>query len=119
VEPHVVSAATGEGIGGLLHAIGDAVERAVREAPEREGYVLHRPAQVGFEIHRTGDRWVVTGRLAERAIALDDLTKPAAADFAARRLAAAGVDDALRRLGAVPGDEVQIGDIVFEFSEDG
>lgn len=118
VEPHVVSAITGRGIEPMLHAIADVVERAEREAPEGEGYVLHRPAAVGFEIHREGERWVVTGRLAERAVALDDLTRPAAADFAARRLAAAGVDDALRNLGAQPGDEVQIGDIVFEFSEE-
>lgn len=118
VEPHVVSAITGRGIEPMLHAIADVVERAEREAPEGEGYVLHRPAATGFEIHRDGERWVVTGRLAERAVALDDLTRPAAADFAARRLAAAGVDDALRSLGAQPGDEVQIGEIVFEFSEE-
>jgi GTP-binding protein len=67
---------------------------------------------------REGDQWVISGRLAERAVALDDLTKPEAADYAARRLAAVGVDDALRAAGAEPGDEVRIGDIVFEFSED-
>ena len=43
-----------------------------------------------------------------------DLLKEAA-DFAARRLTRAGVDEARRAAGAVPGDEVQIGDIVFEF----
>jgi GTP-binding protein len=119
VEPYVISSVTGEGITSLLHAIADAVEVAQREAPEREGFVLHRPVPVGFEVGHDGERWVVTGRLAERAVALDDLTRPEAADFAARRLKAAGVDDALRRLGAQPGDEVQIGDIVFEFSDDG
>ena len=56
---------------------------------------------------------------AERAVSLDDLTVPEAADFAARRLARAGVDGALRRAGAVPGDEVQIGEIVFEFMDEG
>ena len=61
---------------------------------------------------------MVRGKAAERAVALDDLTVPEAADFAARRLARAGVDEALRRAGARPGDEVQIGDLVFEFQED-
>jgi Obg family GTPase CgtA-like protein len=56
--------------------------------------------------------------LAERAVALDDLTRPEAADFAERRLKSAGVDEALRRLGAEPGDEVQIGEVVFEWTED-
>lgn len=118
VDPFVISSVTGTGLQPMLHAIADAVERAERAAPEGEGFVLHRPTPVGFDIHRSAGRWVVTGRMAERAVALDDLTKPEAAAFAARRLAAAGVDEALRQLGAQPGDEVQIGEIVFEFSED-
>jgi len=116
-EVHVVSAVTGAGIDRLMHAVADLVDLAEREAPERESYILHRPIPPGFAISRAGDRWVVTGKRAERAVGLDDLTLPEAADYAARRLALAGVDDALRRMGAVPGDEVQIGDIVFEFQD--
>ena len=115
---HCVSAVTGEGVEALLHALADVVEEAIREAPGRRSYLLHRPVPPGFEIRREGGRWVVSGRAAERAVGLDDLTIPEAADFAARRLARAGVDDALRRAGARPGDEVQIGDLVFEFTEE-
>lgn len=114
---HTISAATGEGMEPLLHAVADAVELAVRLAPEREGFVLHRPIRAGFEIHRREGVWVIEGRVAERAVGLDDLTKPEAADFAAARLARIGVDDALREAGAQPGDEVRIGDIIFEFQE--
>ncbi len=117
-EVHRISAVTGVGIDEVMHAVADAVDLAERRAPERAGYVLHRPIPPTFEIHREGERWVVTGKVAERAVALDDLTRPEAADFAARRLARAGVDDALRRLGARNGDEVQIGDIVFEFQDE-
>ncbi|MEX2418811.1 MAG: GTPase ObgE [Acidimicrobiia bacterium] len=117
VAARAISAVTGEGINGLLHAIGDAVERVAREVPDAEGYVLHRPSPRGFEIHHDGSRWVVEGQVAERAVALDDLTKPEAAGFAARRLSRAGVDEALRKAGALPGDEVRIGDVVFEFSD--
>jgi GTP-binding protein len=115
---HLVSAITGAGLPALMHAVADLVDQAVRAAPDRPGYVLHRPAPPGFTIHREGERWVVRGKAAERAVALDDLTVPEAADFAAYRLARAGVDEALRRAGAVPGDEVQIGDLVFEFQDD-
>ncbi len=115
---HCVSAVTGEGVETLLHAVADVVEEAIREAPGRRSYLLHRPGPPGFEVRREGERWVVSGKAAERAVALDDLTVPEAADFAARRLARAGVDEALRRAGARPGDEVQIGDLVFEFSEE-
>jgi GTP-binding protein len=59
--------------------------------------------------------WVVSGKAAERAVNLDDLTVAEAADFAAKRLARIGVDDALAAAGAVAGDDVQIGDIVFTY----
>lgn len=117
-EVHGISAVTGSGVDGLMYAVAEVVELAVREAPEREGYVLHRPASPGFDVRREGERWIVSGKAAERAVALDDLTLPAAADLAARRLARAGVDAALRAAGAEPGDEVQIGDIVFEFQDE-
>ena len=112
-----ISAITGEGVEPLLHAVADAVDLAVRRAPEREGFVLHRPVRSGFEIHREADVWVIKGRVAERAVGLDDLTKPEAADYVAARLARIGVDAALREAGAQPGDEVRIGDLVFEYQE--
>ena len=115
---HLVSAATHLGLAKLLHAIADAVEQARREAPERVGYQLHRPLGPGFTVRREGATWVVEGRGAMRAIAFDDLTRPEAADRAAGRLERLGVDEALRRAGALPGDEVRIGDLVFEFEEE-
>lgn len=110
-----ISALTGEGVETALHAIGDLVDQAEREAPERLGFVLHRPLGSRFSVHREGDQWVVAGRSAERAVRFADLTIPEAADMAARRLAAMGVEEALIRAGARPGDEVRIGDLEFEF----
>lgn len=115
---HLVSAVTGEGLAVLMHALADVVDQAGRESLDRGTYLLHRPALPGFSIERRGARWVVRGKAAERAVSLDDLTVPEAADFAARRLERAGIDAALRRAGARAGDEVQIGDLVFEFHED-
>ncbi len=114
-----ISAVTRVGLEPFLHAVADAVDRAVREEPEREGFLLHRPVREAFEVHATPDGWEVTGRAAERAVRLDDLTVPLTADFVARRLERLGVDEALRRAGALPGDEVRIGDLVFEFEETG
>jgi len=115
---YLFSAVTGAGVDAVMHAVADAVDLADREAPEREGFILHRPVPPGFEVGREDDMWVVSGVAAERAVALDDLTEPEAADFAAQRLSRAGVDDALREAGAVAGDEVRIGDIVFEFQDE-
>jgi len=113
-----VSALTGDGVREALHGIADLVEVAERDAPERRGYVLHRPLGPSFTIVEEEGAWRVTGRSAERAVAFADLTLPEAADTAARRLARLGVDDALARAGAVAGDEVRIGDLAFEFMPD-
>jgi GTPase len=113
-----VSAITGEGLTEVLHAIADMVDQAEREAPERKGFVLHRPLGPTFSIEREDDAWRVEGRSAERAIAFADLTLPEAADMAAKRLARLGVDEALAEAGAVAGDEVRIGDLAFEFTPD-
>jgi len=110
-----ISGVTGEGVEALLLAVTELVEDAVREAPEREGFVLHQPMPDSFRIERRGEEWVVTGRAALRAVNLDDLTVAEAADFAARRLARIGVDAALDAAGAAPGDDVRIGDIVFTY----
>jgi GTP-binding protein len=113
-----ISAVTGAGVPALLHAIADEVDQAKRAPDEREGYILHRPLGGGFEVRRERDMWVVEGRDAERAVAFHDLTIPEAADLAAKRLRRLGVDNALRRAGAKPGDDVRIGDLVFQMTEE-
>ena len=115
---HLVSAVTGTGLDDLMHSVADAVETEERAAPDRQGFVLHRPGPPPFEIGKDGAGWVVHGKAAERAVALADLTVPEAADLAARRLARLGVDNALRDAGARPGDDVRIGELVFEFQPD-
>ena len=112
-----VSGVTGDGLPALLHGIADRVDLARREAPARESYTLHRPLDVPFTVTRIEGVWVVTGRGAERAANLDDLTVPEAADLVARRLRFIGVDEALRAAGAEPGDDVRIGDLDFTFDE--
>ncbi len=111
-----ISSVTGEGLDQLMYAVADEVDRHVREAPTREGFVLHRPLRSTFAVKREGDTWVVSGRAAERAVNLADLTVPEAADFSAKRLAYLGVDAVLEAAGAVAGDDVRIGDIVFSYT---
>ncbi len=113
---HHISGVTGEGLDGLLYDLVDTIDISHRQTPEREGFVLHRPLPPSFSVSRRGETWLVEGRAAERAVNLDDLTVPEAANFAAARLRAIGVDDALERAGAEPGDDVQIGDLVFTYS---
>jgi len=112
------SALTGEGIEELMYAIADVVETVEHSAPEREGYVLHRPLRDEFTIRRDGPEWVVEGIAAIRAVNLSDLTVPDAAAFVSDRLIASGIVQGLREAGAGSGDEVRIGSIVFVFDPD-
>jgi GTP-binding protein len=101
-----------------MFAVADLVEETERRAPEREGFVLHRPLAEGFTIRRDGSEWVVEGVAAIRAVNLSDLTDPDAADFVARRLVRSGIVAGLVDAGAEPGDDVRIGSIVFTFDPD-
>lgn len=113
-----VSALTGEGLDDLMYRVAELVGQAKAEAPEREGYVLHRPLRDDFTIRMDGSTWVVEGIAAIRAANLSDLTDPDAAEYVAQRLVASGIVAGLIEAGAEPGDDVQIGSIVFTFDPD-
>ncbi len=109
------SGLTGDGIDELMYRIADVVEAVERDTPEREGFILHRPLRDDFTVRRDGPHWVVEGLAATRAINLSDLTDPDAADFVSQRLERSGIVAGLRDAGAVSGDDVRIGSIVFVF----
>jgi len=96
-----------------------AVQEARDELPDPDAFVVHRPVAEGYRIERDDSgAWTVIGRQAERAVALSDLTNAEAIDEAHRRLKALGVNKALARAGAKPGDTVHIGTLAFDYDED-
>ena len=62
--------------------------------------------------------FVVSGRPAERAVAISDLTNADALAYVQRRLKRLGVDRALVRAGAHEGDLVRVGPFTFTFEPD-
>jgi GTP-binding protein len=113
-----VSAVTGQAIDELAGRLGDAVREARAELPEPVQFVVHRPVRQGYEVVREGGGWVVEGRDAVRAVAFSDLTRYDALAEAHRRLRALGVDRALAKAGAQPGDPVRIGRLVFDYADE-
>jgi GTP-binding protein len=113
-----VSAVTGQGIPVLRGRLADAVRTARAAVEEPSQFVVHRPVREGYAVRREGGGWLVEGREAVRAVALSDLTRPDALDEAHRRLRWLGVDRALARAGAQPGDSVRIGGLVFDYEDD-
>lgn len=109
-ERPAISSVTGDGVGELLGELFRLVAAARAAEPSARAPVVHRPAPRSFEVLRAADgAWVVKGRVAERAVALHDLSNPEALAWAQTRLRRLGVDRALARAGARGGDQVRIG----------
>ncbi len=114
-----ISAVTGAGLDELTHRLAAMVTRVRQERPSRStAPVLHRPVAEGFVIARSDDGFVVTGRDVTRAVALSDLTDVDALAHVHRRLKRLGVDKALAKAGARPGDAVTIGNLSFTYEHE-
>lgn len=116
----VISAVTGEGIpmliGKMARLVVDA--RAVGRV-EPMNTVIHRPIAEEVEITRNDDgSFVVGGRPALRAVALNDLTDSQATEYVQDRLRRLGVERMLVRAGARDGDVVHLGQLTFTYHRD-
>jgi GTP-binding protein len=116
----VISAVTGQGIPALVGRLATMVTAARTQEPEAEGtIVIHRPLPEGFTVERVGEHeFAVLGRVAERAVALNDVTTDEAADYVQGRLRRLGVDRALAKAGARDGDTVHIAELSFTWYRD-
>ena len=112
-----VSAVTGGGVQEVLGRAATLVREARAAEPEHESFVVHRPEAEGFRVERRAGAFVVIGRQAERAVAVNDLTDPQALAYVQDRLRRLGIDRALARAGAQPGDSVRIGELEFEYED--
>jgi GTP-binding protein len=111
-----ISAATHDNLDKFLGEVATLVEEARHAEPEREPYMVHRPADEGFAVRRDDDgAWRVAGRAAERVVAMADLTNEEALQYVHDRFRRMGVERALERAGAREGDVVRIGAIELEY----
>jgi GTPase len=113
-----VSAVTHEGLDELVGVLGGMVAGARAGEPEREPFVVLRPAEEGFSVVRDNDgAWRVTGKTAERVVAMADLTNDEAVAYVQDRFRRMGVERALARAGAREGDTVRVGPVELEYLE--
>ena len=116
-----ISVATHEGLDELSFALAREVEQYRATLPEAEPVrITLTPRAVddgGFTVEadpRT-DGWLVRGVRPERWIRQTDFTNDEAVGYLADRLNRLGVEDALAKAGAVPGDAVTVGDVTFDW----
>lgn len=116
-----ISAATRMGIQELIYAIADQLDALpyvpLVEEVEQEERVLYKaePEEKEFTIRRENEMYVVLSTKLEKMIERTDFNHHDAAERFAFILRKMGVDQALRNHGAVDGDTVRIGDLVFDF----
>lgn len=115
---HRISSVTGEGISEITGKLATLVTQARAEQGQSISYVVQRPIPEGVAVERDGDGFVVKGKQAERAVALNDLTNLAALSYAEDKLRRLGVYKALARAGARSGDTVVIGKLSFTYEPD-
>ncbi len=113
-----VSAQTGEG----LEELRDSMQRKIQEMPEYEPevsedeHVVFRPSYNGLRVERDKEgRYVLVGREAERLALKTDWENREAMEHFHKELERHGMLGALRRAGAEPGDEIVIGEQIFDF----
>jgi GTP-binding protein len=116
-----ISVATHEGLDALGFALAREVEQYRASLPEGEPVrITLTPRAVddgGFTVEpdpRT-DGWLVRGTRPERWIRQTDFTNDEAVGYLADRLNRLGVEEALAKAGAVPGDAVTVGDVTFDW----
>jgi GTPase len=129
LEVVLTSAATGQGLDDLRRAVLEHVpvfEGAGPEAapppaePEAEHRVYRPGSADGFAVERAGGGgFRVTGPRVERLIARHDVENEEALEYVEGRLRAIGVIRALEAAGFEPGDDVEIGGVVFELDPGG
>lgn len=120
---HAISAFTREGLRELLYSIADTLDtipKITMEIEENEDKAVYRHKKEAdpFSITRDSDAaYVLSGDQIETLFKMTDFTSNESAQRFARQLRALGVDEALRKRGALDGDTVRILDFEFEFIE--
>jgi GTP-binding protein len=113
-----VSARTGEGVGELRNVLEERLREVSEQVDEEERARQHRvfrPTWKGVRVERENGAYVVSGESVERLALRTDWESPEGVERFQRELERRGVVSALRRAGAEPGDEVRIGQTVFDF----
>ena len=111
-----LSAVTRSGLDSFLGALSTIIESARSNDLIAESYAVLRPRDEGFSVEREDDgAFRVSGRSAERVVAMADMTNLEAIAYVQERFRRMGVERALVRAGVRDGDTVRIGSIELEY----
>ena len=117
-----ISAMNHEGLEPLLTHLRDVLDKIVEEKlyqdEEYESTIVYKfQNEKPYTITKEDGIWILKGEEIEKLFKMTRFTEDEAVTRFARKLKGMGIDDELERLGAKPGDEVQILDYIFEWKE--
>lgn len=117
-----ISAMTREGLEPLLLHLRNTLDEIkvenIYNDDEYESTIVYRfQNEKPYTITKEDGIWVLKGEEIEKLFKMTRFTEDEAVIRFGRKLKGMGIDDELERLGAKPGDEVQILDYIFEWKE--
>ena len=119
LEVYPISAMNNYGINELVEHLADIIYSLPEvKLFEESDYKLYKfEDNKPFNITKDGNVWVVSGKDVETLLKMTKFNEDEGALRFARKLKGMGIEDELTRLGAKPGDEIQILDYMFTFKE--
>jgi len=114
----IVSAVTGEGMERLLDALCDLMASSAPEEDTLLIPVLKVTDEAFWDVEVNEEGYRLIGKRLLRMVAMTDLENEEAVRYLQRRLERIGVLDRLRNLGIEEGDEVEIGEFSFNFTDE-
>lgn len=120
-----ISSLTRQGVQELLYRATDLLDQIteepaveeIAEIKDRKVYKLDKTEEESFKVVRDNDAFVIHSKKIEQMMKRMQLNSHEAVLKLARILRSMGVDDELRKRGAVDGTIVRLGDFEFEFVE--
>ncbi len=118
-----VSAMNMTGIDEMIIKLADMLDNSelepIYEDTKFESHVIYKfKNEKPYSISRKDDgTWVIQGEEIEKLLLMTKLYEDEAVDRFARKLRGMGVEEELEKMGAQPGDDVEILDFVFTFKE--
>ena len=121
-EIYSISALNKEGLSELLNHLYEVLESTPKSElynpDDYESTVVYRfKNEQPYTITHEDGIWVLRGKEIERLFAMTRFEEDEAVQRFGRKLKGMGIEDALERLGAKRGDEVQIDNYIFEWKE--
>ena len=117
-----ISAIDGKGLDVVVEELSSKLKtiskKPLYEEEKIESHILYKfEREKPFTISKDNNTWVIRGKEVEKLLRMTKFTTDEAANRFANKLRKMGIDDELRKKGAVDGDNVRILDFEFEYRE--